>query len=85
MIFDNLFQLMAEKKASDIFITAGSARARTEIDQVVGDLDHLRLVFDDEHSVALVPQSKKQIVHSPDVVRMQSDGRFIEHVGHVCQ
>ncbi|MFP5400772.1 MAG: PilT/PilU family type 4a pilus ATPase [Gammaproteobacteria bacterium] len=25
MIFDNLFQLMAEKKASDIFITAGAA------------------------------------------------------------
>ena len=62
---------------------ARAARARAEVDDVVGDRDHFGLVFDDEHGVALVAQQEQQFVHALDVVRMQPRRRLVEHVGHV--
>ena len=52
---------------------------------MVGDLDGLRLVLDHQHGVALVPQPQQQAVHRCDVVRVQADGRLVEHVGDVGQ
>ncbi len=60
-----------------------SAGAGAEIDDVVGDRDRLRLVLDDQHGVALVPQLQQQVVHPLDVVRVQADGGLVEHVGDV--
>ena len=62
---------------------AVAPRTRTEVDDVVGDLDHLRLVLDDEHRVALVAQLEQQLVHPLDVVRVQPDRRLVEDVGDV--
>ena len=59
---------------------ARAARARAEVDDVVGDHDRLGLVLDDEHRVALVAQTKQKLVHALDVVWVQPDGRFIENV-----
>ena len=59
------------------------AGAGAEVDDVVGDRDRLRLVLDDEHRVALVPQPQQQVVHPLDVVRVQADGRLVEDVGDV--
>jgi hypothetical protein len=50
---------------------------------VVGDPDHLGLVLDDEHGVALVAQPEQQLVHPLDVVRVQADGRLVEDIGDV--
>ena len=50
---------------------------------MVGDRDRLRLVLDDEHRVALVPQPKQQVVHPLDVVRVQTDRRLVEDVRDV--
>src|SRR5690606_3152826 len=44
-----------------------AARAGAEVDDVVGDRDGLRLVLDDQHRVALVPQPGQQVVHPLDV------------------
>jgi len=55
----------------------------TEVDDVVADRDHLRLVLHHEHRVALVPQPQQQAVHPLDVVRVQPDRRLVEDVGHV--
>ena len=59
------------------------AGAGTEVDDVVGDRDRLRLVLDDEHGVALVAQLQQQLVHPLDVVRVQADRRLVEDVGDV--
>ena len=64
-------------------LAAAGAGARAEVDDVVGDRDRLRLVLDDEHGVALVPQLQQQVVHPLDVVRVQPDRRLVEHVGDV--
>ena len=64
-------------------LAAGSAGAWTEIDDVVGDRDRLGLVLDHENGIALVAQPQQQAVHPLDVVGVQPDRRFVEHVGHV--
>ena len=64
-------------------LAAGGAGAGAEIDDVVGDRDHFRLVLDHEHGVALVAQPQEQVVHPLDVVRVQPDRRLVEDVGHV--
>ena len=46
--------------------------AGAEVDDVVGDRDRLRLVLDDEHGVALVPQLQQEVVHPLDVVGVQA-------------
>ena len=64
-------------------LATARARAGAEIDDVVGDVDRLRLVLDDQHGVALVAQLQQRVVHPRDVVRVQPDRRLVEHVGHV--
>ncbi len=59
------------------------ARARAEVDDVVGDRNRLRLVLDDKHRVALVPQLEQQVVHPLDVVRVQPNRGLVKDVGHV--
>src|SRR5215831_9375905 len=49
----------------------------------VGKRDGGRLVLDDQHRVALVPQPQQQVVHPLDVVRMQPDGGLVEDVRDV--
>ncbi len=68
------------------FEADGAARrtgTRAEVDHVVGDRDHFRLVLHDQHRVALVSQLQQQVVHPLDVVRVQPDRRLVEDVGHV--
>nr|BFE89142.1 hypothetical protein GCM10020093_117440 [Planobispora longispora] len=57
--------------------------AGTQIDDVVGDGDRLRLVLHDEHRVALVPQPQQQVVHPLDVMGVQARGGLVEDVGGV--
>ena len=69
--------------ALELDLAAVRSRARTEVDHVIGDRDHLGLVLDDEHGVALVAQAQQQFVHALDVVRVQPDRRLVEDVGDV--
>ena len=73
----------AVDRALEHDLATARARAGTEVDDVVGDGDRLRLVLDDQHGVALVAQLQQQLVHPRDVVRVQPDRRLVEHVGHV--
>src|SRR5690606_41703499 len=54
-------------------LAAGAAGTRAEVDDVVGDRDHLGLVLHHQHGVALVAQLQQQLVHAGDVVRVQPD------------
>ena len=64
-------------------LATGGAGSWSEVDDVVGDGDGLRLVLDDEDRVALVAQLEQQRVHPRDVVRVQADRRLVEDVGDV--
>ena len=64
-------------------LAARATGARSEVDDVVGDLDDLGLVLDDEHRVALVAQELQEGVHPLDVVRMKPRGRLVEDVADV--
>ena len=66
-------------------LAAGGTGAGTKVDDVIGNHDRLRLVLDNEHAVALVAQPQQQAVHPLNVVRMQSDRRLVEDVGHVSE
>ena len=59
------------------------ARAGAEIDHVIGDLDHVRLVLDHEHGVALVAQPQQQLVHPRDVMGVKARGGLVEDVRDV--
>ena len=58
-------------------------RFGTEVDDLVGNRDHLRLVLDHQHGVSLVAQLDQEIVHPVDVVRVQADRRLVEDVRDV--
>src|SRR5580704_5995928 len=64
---------------------ARRASTGAEVDDVVRDLDRLRLVLYDEHRVALVPQPQQQVVHPLDVVGVQARGGLVEDVGDVSE
>ncbi len=64
-------------------LAAVPSGARPEVDDVIGDLDHLGLVLDHEHGVALVAQLLQERVHALDVVGVQAGGGLVEDVGDV--
>ena len=63
----------------------GCSRAGTQIDDVIGDGDRFWLVLDDKDRVPLVTELQQEIVHAPDVVRVEPDGWLIEDVGDISQ
>ncbi|MNX71275.1 hypothetical protein D3C86_1025840 [compost metagenome] len=64
-------------------LAAGGAGAGAEVDDMVGDRDHLRLMLDHQDGVALVAKSQQQVVHPLDVMRVQPDGRLVKDIGDV--
>ena len=57
-------------------------RAWTDVDHVVGDLDGLLVVLDDEHRVAQVAEAEQGVDEAPVVPLVQADRRLVEHVEH---
>ncbi len=61
------------------------AGPQPQIDDVVGDRDHVGVVLDDQHGVALVAQLPQDRDEPQVVARMQADGRLVQHVQRVDQ
>ena len=61
------------------------AGAEPHVHDDIGDADHVGVVLDDEHRVALIPQLAQDGDQPLVVARMQADGRLIEHVQRVDQ
>ena len=61
------------------------AGAEPEIDDVIGDLDHVGVVLDDEHGVALIAQLPQDRDQPQVVARVQADRRLVEHVQRADQ
>ena len=56
------------------------ARPEPEIDDVIGDADHVGVVLDDEHGVALIAELAKNGDQPLVVARVQSNRWLVEHV-----
>ena len=56
------------------------ASLRTEIDDVVGGLDDVEVVLDDDHGVALGDQLVQHVEQPLDVREVEAGGRLVEDV-----
>ena len=56
------------------------AGTESHVDDVIGNANHVFVVLDDEHGVALVAQLPKDVDQPLVVARMQADRRLVEHV-----
>jgi hypothetical protein len=56
------------------------ARAEADIDDVVRHANHVFVVLDDDHGVALVAELLQDIDEPPVVARMQADGRLVQYI-----
>ena len=63
-------------------LAAVLARARPDVDDVVGDPDRLLVVLDDDHRVAEVAQPHERLDQPLVVALVQADRRLVEHVQH---
>src|SRR5437660_6039019 len=52
----------------------------TEVDDPVGDLDHVEVVLDHDHRVAGVHESLEYLEQSLDIGEVQARGRLVEDV-----
>ena len=59
------------------------AGAKTEVDDLVGHANHVGVVLDDQHGVALVAQLLEDRDEPLVVARMQADRRLVEHIQRV--
>ena len=66
-------------------LAAVLAGARADVDDVVGDLDGVLVVLDDEHGVAEVAQPDQRVDEPAVVALVQADRRLVEHVEHADQ
>ena len=64
---------------------AAGARARTQIDDVIGAANRVFVVFDHHQGIALGAQPLEGIQKRDVVARVQADGGFVEHVAHALQ
>jgi len=51
-----------------------------EVDDPVGRLDHIEVVFDHHDRIALIDQAVEHFEEFADILKMQAGGRFIEDV-----
>ena len=63
-------------------MTALDPRTRADVDDPVGRLDRLFVVFDDDEGVAKVAEGLERLDETSVVALVQADARFVEHVEH---
>ena len=59
------------------------ACTRSHVDDVVGDFDHVLVVFHEDDGVAVVLQFLHRLLHKQDVVVVQAHAGLIQDVHHV--
>src|SRR6185503_17400863 len=61
------------------YLTAAIAALGTEIDDVVGALDHFQVMLDDDDRMALVDEFVERPEQALDVVKVETGGRFVKN------
>ena len=70
------------RRALEDHVPAVFARARPEIDHVVGRANRLFVVLDDDDGVAEIAQPRQRRQQLAVVALVQADRRLVEHVEH---
>src|SRR5689334_5037073 len=70
---------LLRRALSDDLSAAGSA-FRSEVDDPVGGLNYIEIMFDDHDGITLVAQPVNHFQQQRDVVKMQARGRFVKNV-----
>ena len=84
-MIDSLVSQQALDRAGVDDVAAVLPGAGPDVDDVVGDLDGLLVVLDDEHRVAQVAQADQRVDEATVVALVQADRRLVEHVEHADQ
>jgi hypothetical protein len=66
-------------------LAAMDARARAEVDDVVGGADRVLVMLDDDHGVAEIAQAFQRLEQPVIVALVQADAGLIEHIEHARQ
>src|SRR5690606_28150444 len=66
--------------AGDDEFAAAVAAFGAEVEDPVGGLDHLQIVLDDDHGVALVDELVEDFEELGDVVEVEAGGGLVEDV-----
>ena len=61
-------------------LAAGRPAFGADVDDVVGDLDHVEVVFDDDDRIAAVDEFVEHVEQQADVLEMEPRRRFVEDV-----
>ena len=73
------------RRAGHDDLAAGVAAFRAEIDDVVGGLDHVHVMLDEQHRVAGVDEPVQRLEQALDVGEVQAGGRLVEDVDGVLR
>ena len=68
------------RRAGNDNLPSASAALGAHIDDPVGGLDHIEIVFDHDHGVAGIPQSFKYFKKRCYIFKMQACCWLIEHI-----
>ncbi len=68
------------RRSADDHLPSGVAAFRAEVDHVVGVLDDVEVVFDDQDRVAVVDELVEGVEQLPDVVEVKAGRRLVEDV-----
>jgi len=66
-------------------VPAEAAGAGAEIDDVVGPVDGVFVVLDDEDGVAEIAELGERVEQPVVIARVEADGGFVEHVEHAAE
>ena len=61
-------------------LSATATAFRAQVDDVIGDFDHVEVVLDDDNSVAFVDELVQDLDQVLDVFEMQTGSGFIEDI-----
>ncbi len=81
-VSDSGFAITSDGRTLGDDLTAVNARARADIDHVIGREDRILVMLDHDHRVAEIAQPLQRLQEARVVALMQADRRFVEHVEH---
>ena len=70
--------------ASNQDLTSSAASFRTEIDDMVGGLNNVEIVLDDDDGMAGIDQTVQAVEEFLSIGEMEARGRFVEDVDDVA-
>ena len=62
-----------------------ATRSGAQVNDVVGDADHLAVMLDEQHGVARIAQAPHRVLHLLDIVVVETRTGFVKDIEHIGQ